>query len=150
MSTPQNPYEAPKSPIGQGRAIGVRSGLRSDLRAVAVAQKGILLCILAQILIVVFNLTTTFGQIKLPPAVAYLILGVSLILSVAQLVFVFSLAIKVYNVGLGIFFGILALIPCVGLIILLIINGKATNVLTQNGHKVGLLGANLAEFPKPA
>ena len=54
----------------------------------------------------------------------------------------FSLAtVKVYGTGLGIFLGILCLVPLIGLIVLLAVNGKETRVLKQNGIKVGLLGA---------
>jgi len=42
--------------------------------------------------------------------------------------------------------GILTLIPCIGLIVLLVVNGKATGILKQNGIKVGLLGANLSQI----
>ena len=59
--------------------------------------------------------------------------------------FVFLLATKVYGTGLGILLGLLTFIPCIGLLVLLIVNGKATRVLKENGFKVGLLGANLAE-----
>lgn len=48
--------------------------------------------------------------------------------------------------GLGIVLGILTLIPCIGLIVLLVINGKATGVLRENGIGVGLLGANLSKL----
>jgi hypothetical protein len=46
----------------------------------------------------------------------------------------------------GVLLGILTLIPLIGLIVLLVINGKATKVLRANGHRVGLLGASLSEF----
>jgi hypothetical protein len=142
-----NPYEAPRAPIGPETAVGVRSGLRSDLRSVALAQKGILVCILLQIALVVINGVMNASQAEVPMAARLVLLFVMLANSVAQLVFVFWLAIKVYNVALGIVLGILALIPCVCLIVLLIVNQKAVSVLSANGHKVGLLGANLAEFP---
>jgi hypothetical protein len=87
------------------------------------------------------------SQTQLPDLVGLLLLIISIIISVAQLVFVFWLAIKVYNTSLGVILGILAMVPCVGLIILLVVNQKAISVLTANGHKVGLMGADLAEFP---
>ena len=37
-------------------------------------------------------------------------------------------------------------IPCVGLLALLAVNGKATTVLRSNGIKVGLLGADLSKI----
>lgn len=41
---------------------------------------------------------------------------------------------------------ILTLIPCIGLIVLLIINGKATSILKQNDVRVGLIGANMSDL----
>jgi hypothetical protein len=52
----------------------------------------------------------------------------------------------VYSVASGILLGIGTFIPCVGLLILLMINGKATKILRENGHNVGLLGADLSKF----
>jgi hypothetical protein len=40
--------------------------------------------------------------------------------------------------------GVLALIPLVGLIVLLIVNGKATKILREHGVRVGLMGAKLS------
>ena len=54
------------------------------------------------------------------------------------------LALAIYGTALGIILGILTLIPLVGLIILLIVNGKATNLLREDGIHVGLLGARNA------
>jgi hypothetical protein len=113
---------------------------RSDLRAIATFQKIILLCILVYFVGVIL-------QLALPEALrlilALAILGVILV----STVFVFLLATKVYGTGQGVLFAILTLIPLVGLIVLLIINGKATTVLKENGIKVGLLGASLSDIP---
>jgi hypothetical protein len=131
----ENPYQSPATPV---EAIGVVSGRREDLRNVAVYQKGILVCIL-------IYLFAMFCQFVLPPELRML-LGVGVILlGLAGTIFVFLLAMKVYNVALGILLGILALIPCIGLLVLLMVNGKATAILKQNGIKVGLMGANLAD-----
>jgi hypothetical protein len=131
-----NPYESPRS---EPQVTGINSGLREDLRSVAKYQKGILVCILIYLVAVVC-------QFLLPDQLRiFLGLGV-LLVGLVGTVFVFLLAVKVYSPGVGILLGILTLIPCVGLIALLVVNGKATNVLTQNGIKVGLLGANLSEI----
>jgi hypothetical protein len=53
---------------------------------------------------------------------------------------------RVDSTGVGILLALLALIPCVGLIGLLIINGKATSVLKDYGIRVGLLGAKMSDF----
>jgi len=53
---------------------------------------------------------------------------------------------KVYNPVTGIIYGIGTIVPCVGLIILLVINTKATRTLELNGHHVGFFGADLSKF----
>jgi len=133
-----NPYETPLLPQTESTAIGVLSGTREDLRSVAKYQKGILVCIL-------FYLIAVAGQFVLPPEIRPLVGIPVLIAGIVGAVFVFLLAIKVYGTGSGILLGILSLVPCIGLIVLLIVNQKATGVLNQNGIKVGLLGANLSK-----
>ena len=130
-----NPFQ---SPATDARVLGVRGGSREELRKVETYQKGILVCILIQILAVI-------AQFVLPPELAIVVALASLAVSLASTVFVFLLAVNVYSTALGIVLGILALVPCVGLIVLLAVNGKATSVLRNNGIKVGLLGANLAD-----
>ena len=129
----ENPYQ---SPATDARALGIRSGSREDLRRVATYQKGILVCILVQICAVI-------ALLAVPPDIALFVRLGSLVIAVASTVFVFRLAMNVYSTGVGIVLGILALVPCVGLLALLFVNGKATSVQRQNGIKVGLLGANL-------
>ena len=128
-----NPFEAPQS---ESRVIGVLSGKREDLRSVAVYQKGILICILVYLMAV-------FGQFALPPSARIFVGFGILAVGLTAAVFTFLLAMKTHGTGQGILLGILCLIPCVGLLVLLIINSKATNVLKQNGIKVGLLGADI-------
>jgi hypothetical protein len=112
---------------------------RQDLYSVAIYQKVILLCILCYLVAVV-------AQFALPPHLR-LFLGLGFIgVAIAATVFVFMLAIKLYGVGGGVVLGILTLIPLIGLIVLLVVNGKATAVLQKRGYRVGLLGANLAQF----
>jgi hypothetical protein len=101
-----------------------------------------MVCILVQILgyIGAAVIPNELVLLKLPVGLALLAAGV------AGLVFVVLLSMQVYGTGLGILFGILTVFPCLGLIVLLVINSKATGILQQNGHKVGLMGASLAEF----
>lgn len=105
-----------------------------DLQTIAGRQKGIIVCILIYLL----ALPTQF---LLPEELRALLgLGVGVVMIVGA-VFVFLLATKLYGTGLGVLLGILALIPLLGLIVLLIVNGKATNTLKSHGIAVGLLGA---------
>lgn len=41
----------------------------------------------------------------------------------------------------GIATAIISVIPCVGIVVLLVVNQRATKLLQENGIKVGLLGA---------
>jgi hypothetical protein len=112
---------------------------RDDLYSVAIYQKVILWCILAYLLAVA-------GQFAIPPEARIVLALVFVAVAVIATVFVFLLAVKVYSVALGIVLGILTLIPCIGLITLLIINQKATGVLNAHGYQVGLMGADLSKF----
>jgi len=131
-----NPFEAPAS---NSRVVGIVSGSREDLLKVAKYQKGILVCILVYILAVA-------GQFALPPQIRPLVgLGV-LVVGLIAAVFTILLAMKTHGTGLGIILGVLCLVPILGLLILLLVNQKATTVLQLNGIKVGLLGANLSSL----
>ncbi len=132
----ENPYQ---SPATDARVVGINSGNIEDLRRVAMYQKGILTCILIQLLAFVL-------QFALPVELRIFVSLGLLVVGVAGTVFIFLLAMHVYSTGLGVLLGTLALIPCIGLIVLLAINGKATTVLRNNGIKVGLLGANLSQI----
>src|SRR5262249_7608940 len=129
------------SPIPGGRIMS-SSGpqmTRQDLHSVAIYQKIIMWCILAYLIAVA-------AQFAVPQEFR-LVLGLFFI-AVAMLatVFVFMLALKVYGVAVGIILGVLTLVPCIGLITLLIINQKATGLLNKHGYRVGLMGANLSQF----
>lgn len=124
---------------GNSRSGGRGGDTPEDLRAIAKSQKGILLCILAEILAIGLSSAA-------PQQLRGLFSIVFFAASIAAAVFVFLLAMKINGVGMGVFLGILTLIPCLGLIVLLIVNGQATSVLKKNGIKVGLLGAKLSDI----
>lgn len=115
---------------------------RSDLRQIAVRQKAIQYCILGYFLSIALAIALP-GPLKL-------IAGLVLIgAAIAGAVFVFMLAIAIYSTGAGIVLGILTLIPYIGLIPLLVVNGKATKILRAHGITVGLLGAKTSQIPAP-
>ena len=97
-------------------------------------------CILAYLALVL-------GQFLVPQEVRIFVGLAALVASMAAAVFVWMLALSVYNTGTAIVLGVLTLIPLVGLIVLLIINGKATNILRAHGLKVGLLGTDPSQLP---
>lgn len=132
----ENPYQAPLADLV---VVGVKSGMQEDVRAVAIYQKGILVCILCYLFVVI-------GSVVAPPVISRILPFALMPIGIAGLVFVFLLSTKVYSTAVGILLAILTFLPCLGILVLLAINGKATNILKQNGHKVGLLGAKLSEF----
>ncbi|HEV2293713.1 MAG TPA: hypothetical protein VGR35_07645 [Tepidisphaeraceae bacterium] len=135
---PHVPLEA--GGAGQPAALDYAPAPRDDLRRIAARQKGIIFCILAYLLLVVAQL---FVPRELRPILAIAALGVS----ITAMVFVFMLSLSLYSTAVGILLGILTLVPLVGLIVLLVVNGKATNLLKRHGVKVGLLGARMSDIP---
>ncbi len=105
-----------------------------ELRGIASSQKAVLVCLLGYIIALVA--TFALGGNGLIAGVVCAVLGIT------ATVFVFLLATKIYEGSAGILLGILTLIPCIGLIALLVVNQKATSILKDNGVGVGLLGAN--------
>jgi len=96
-----------------------------------------MLCVLGQIGLAVLNGVATAGKIQaLSLAVFVVGLGllVFMILSVTRLAKALDQSPVLY--------AILMIIPCVSLIMLLVLSGKATTRLSQAGIKVGLLGAD--------
>jgi hypothetical protein len=114
---------------------------RSELRSIAMYQRGIMACILLYICTVVIAMA-------LPGQMPLLRLAVVLVTGLISTVLVFLLSVQLFGAGLGVLFGFLTLIPCVGLITLLVINGQATGTLRRHGYHVGFLGADLSQFDR--
>jgi hypothetical protein len=116
---------------------------RNDLREIAVRQRAIMLCILGYFVLMLCQFIPVSDPLR------GLLVVAAIAVSITGMVFVIMLSIAVYNTGAGIALGICTLIPLVGLIILLIVNGRATSVLRQHGIHVGLMGANKSQIPSP-
>lgn len=86
--------------------------------------------------------TPIFGEsMELIPVYVYYIVNI------CAFVFTVLLAANAYNSTIGgILFGLLCLIPCVGILVLLGINQQATRLLRGNGIKVGFWGAKMDQF----
>ena len=108
---------------------------REYLRTIAKKQKGLLICILAYVVMLVCRFILPIGLQPLWGIVAIPVV-------ICVVVFTFMLATKVYSTGIGILLAVLTLIPLVGLFILMIVNGKATKILKSNGINVGFMGAD--------
>jgi uncharacterized membrane protein len=139
-----NPFQSPaEHPRG---VTGVRIASIDSLKKVAQNQRGVLACILAQILIVVAQIASPSMVGPDSPLLTVLAPIALLISGVLAAIFVFRLAVNVYHPAVGVALGILALIPCIGLVALLTINAKANDVLRQNGIHVGLMGARSSDL----
>lgn len=112
-----------------------------DLRAVARRQKWVIYCIAAYLTLV----------LSLPGApsedfdLVIQVFGLAIVVTAAVLVFL--LAIAIYNPGVSAILGIVALVPLVGLFVLLVLSGSATRVLRKHGIRVGLIGASWRTIP---
>ncbi|MEZ6071138.1 MAG: hypothetical protein R3C10_12880 [Pirellulales bacterium] len=140
----ENPYQAPSAVT---EAVGIRGGgTMADVRQIATYQKGVLFCILSQIIILVTRgLVIDAMSRGFEPPEGFAVVSARLvgIVVLASAVFVILLSIKVYHPVVGVLFGLLAIVPCFGLLVLLLINQRATTTLRQNGIQVGLLGAKI-------
>jgi hypothetical protein len=120
---------------------------RAELRAVAWYQKAIILCIVAVLGTIPVRIALSTLPVELARFGWMGVVVYGIAAEVTGAVFVFMLAMKIYSRSTGILLGILTLIPCVGLITLLVINSTATAILRMNGIRVGLLGARASDIP---
>lgn len=117
-----------------------RAGIADEeLRSIAIYQKGIIVCILVYLASVAVSL-------GVPEQIRPILALPMLCAAIGGFVFVLLAAMKVYNTGVGILLGLLTLIPCIGLLILLLVNAKATAVLRENDVPVGFFGARLSDL----
>jgi len=131
MTMPPNPAQS--NPLNYAQAP------RNDLRVIAVRQRAIMYCILANIALYVVVFAASAGNLPLVAGIAAIcVFGVA----ITAAVFIFMLSLAVYNLAAGIVLGIITLVPLLGLLVLLVINSKATKILRAHGVRVGLMGAN--------
>jgi uncharacterized membrane protein len=131
-----NPYQSPQF---VGQATAVDPGDREKLRRVARRQQLVLYALLAQIIVYI----SMFGAQGANASGAAAILGLLfLAIAIFSMVAVFLLAKELLNIVIAVICTVLMLIPCISLLTLLIVNGRATKLLQKHGVKVGLMGAN--------
>ena len=128
-----SPYKPPQS-----TSYGSTDPAREALRRVAKYQRFVIFALLANILANIVSVAT-LGQ-DLP--IRLVVMALSLGVAVFAMVSIFLLAKEVINTGVGVLCAILMIVPCISLIVLLVVNQKATSFLQNNGVRVGFLGAN--------
>jgi hypothetical protein len=135
MSNPYQPSQfapQPTPPFAPGMD-------REKLRRVAKYQQWVLYALLATICI---NITSFAARQADSLVVNLVVLVVALAIAIVSMVAIFLLANELYNAGIGVLCAILMIVPCIALLTLVIVNGKATSFLQQHGIKVGFMGAN--------
>ncbi|NRA40197.1 MAG: hypothetical protein HRU15_18775 [Planctomycetes bacterium] len=124
--TESNPYEAPEF---EGNAI---DNNEYNIEKVRSGQKLILYSILVYFLAIVL-------QIAIGPIAGLLMLVTFILGLIGTIRLTRGLN---YSVILTILLVIVMMIPLIGLLVLLSLNGRATKILKESGYKVGLLGAS--------
>lgn len=107
-----------------------------NLELVAFRQRLLLALILAHIASYVCALALPVGTAKTSAIVAMFVIAVAAIVVVVLLA-----ASLRWSIVAIVFTAILVLIPLIGLLVLLRVNGAATKVLRAGGYRVGLMGA---------
>jgi hypothetical protein len=132
----ENPFQSPQ-------AAGMPSASNETLRNVARYQRGVLVCILLQLASIPVNLVLQNSEV---PALSLLLSLAVIAVGLVGAVFLFLLAKTLYSTGIAILMAILTILPCIGLLVLLIVNIQATKFLRQNGVTVGLMGADTSKL----
>jgi hypothetical protein len=130
-----------------------RTRSTDDLRTIARYQKVLILCLLGQLFLwigVIFlkiaPLADGDGGVIFDLDVLQIAMVLTGVLGLVAAVFVLLLGMKVSGTALGVFLGILTIVPCLGLIMILIVNVMSTTTLQTNGVRVGLLGARMRDI----
>jgi len=155
MLPPPQPPRRPQvfSDPTTGPGSVVRERPDAELLAIAWGQKWLIRIFLLHVLLGVgaISVGTLLERTGRPPDrlvfALFLCFGVAgAILSIAAIVFVVLIASKLHGAGTAALLGVCQFLPCVGLIILLVVNAEATNELGRNGIRVGLLGARRSDL----
>lgn len=127
---------------------------RKEVEQIASAQRWLLWTILALIALNVASIAAgpILDGAQLPPEAAALlgfgILGALFLLVVLQIVSVIRLCLAMKEGWTTVLYVIFQFVPCLSLILLLFLNGRATKKLQAAGIRVGLMGANSADLAK--
>jgi hypothetical protein len=137
MSEPVNPYQPPTTPLPPPAAAPTWDRIR--LRQLANRQRAVMFLILGQIgLLIVYGVAPP----GLKPIASLLLIAIGL----ATLVSVVLFALSLGSTLLAILMGLVAIVPCLSLLCLLIVNQRANAIFERHGVKVGFLGADPGQF----
>jgi hypothetical protein len=131
-----NPYQTPQFAQTEIAAASVID--REKLRRIARYQQWVLYALLVNIVINIVALATQNQGLLIALTVLVVLIAVVIFAMVA----VFLLANELFNPVIGVLCALLMIVPCISLLTLLVINGRATKHLQTHGIKVGFMGAN--------
>ncbi len=141
---PENPYRP--APANQSR-VSAQEHLEK-VRSVAKAQRMLNIAILMYLMLVVVNIATQFVAANDPDTIVPLLVLPIVLVVVGFIIFaVARMGYAMHGIGHAILYSFAMLIPCLGLILLIILNSRVTDFLTRNGVKVGLMGAEKSTIP---
>ena len=128
-----NPYKSPET-----ISDPVANPARPPVRLVAKYQRWVIFALLGNISANILSFVTSTQTLPVRILVILFLFAV-VIFAMAS---VFLLAKEIIGTTVGILCAILMIAPCISLIVLLILNQKATSYLQKNGVRVGFFGAN--------
>ena len=122
---------------------------REDVLKIASAQRMLLWTILAAILINIALIGVRPPQVgasrELVLGYAVVSTGLALLLLVLQITSVVRLCLALHEGWATAVYAVFQIVPCVSLVLLLFLNGRATKRLQDCGIRVGLMGAKSAD-----
>lgn len=136
-----NPYQPPQpgqAPYFQGQVDHAR------IRRIASDQRMINIVVLAY-----FGSGLLTSAIRSIPGGQYVIGLVAVAVIGAGAFYAVRMASALHGTGIAVLCAILLLIPCVGLLTLLVLNSQATAELRKAGLHVGLLGVDPSQLRGP-
>jgi hypothetical protein len=140
-----NPYQPPhagQAPYQQGYGpMMPPPAERERLMRIASDQRMINFIVLA------YFATSMLSTSARESAVMQLLVGVIAVgVVISGVVFAVRMASALHGTGIAILCAVLLFVPCVGLLVLLVLNSQATRELRKVGLRVGLLGADASQF----
>jgi hypothetical protein len=150
MSTSPTTSTIPNAEHSREAVVG--RGKRINLVKLARAQRLLLRFVLGAIAIYLgmpFAINLLMPMIPAPAVILWTMALAVLALGIASIVQTVRLEVAAGgNVVVAVLVGILMLVPLLGLILVAIINGRATGILRKHGARVGFLGVTKDEMRK--
>ena len=139
----KNPYSAPQTGVSTPTwdYLDLSPSAIAEVRQIAFLQKGIISFIGIYIVLLI-------STQLVPAQYRFVIEVVYCVAAIAAMICTWLLAITLYGFAMGFLAGLGTGIPCIGILVLAQVNGKATEELKAYGVPVGLFGVPWRETPK--